>query len=53
VKAIALDKVSGGTVIRIETDADGRATYEAHMLKAEGTPTTVYVDSSFNFVSVG
>jgi hypothetical protein len=53
VKAIALDKVSGGTVIRIETDADGRATYEAHMLKADGTPTTVYVDSSFNLVSVG
>jgi uncharacterized membrane protein YkoI len=53
VKAIALGKVSGGTVIRIETDADGRATYEAHMLKADGTATTVYVDSSFNFVSVG
>ena len=53
VKAIALDKVSGGTVVRVETDADGHATYEAHMLKADGTPTTVYVDSSFNFVSMG
>jgi hypothetical protein len=36
VKAIALDKVSGGTIVRIETDADGHAAY----------------DSSFNFVSV-
>ena len=53
VKAIALDKVPGGTVVRIETDADGNAAYEAHMLKADGTPATVYVDSSFNFVSVG
>jgi hypothetical protein len=53
VKAIALDKVPGGTVVRVETDADGHAPYEAHMLKADGTPTTVYVDASFNFVSVG
>jgi hypothetical protein len=52
VKAIALDKVSGGTVVRIESDADGHAAYEAHMLKADGTPATVYVDASFNFVSV-
>jgi peptidase YpeB-like protein len=53
VKAIALDKVPGGTIVRVETDADGHAAYEAHMLKADGTPTTVYVDASFNFVSVG
>jgi hypothetical protein len=52
VKAIALDKVSGGTIVRVETDADGHAAYEAHMVKADGTPTTVYVDSNFNFVSV-
>jgi hypothetical protein len=52
VKAIALDKVSGGTIVRIETDADGHAAYEAHMVKADGTPATVYVDSNFNFVSV-
>jgi hypothetical protein len=53
VKAIALAKVPSGTVVRVETDADGHAAYEAHMLKADGTPTTVYVDASFNFVSVG
>jgi uncharacterized membrane protein YkoI len=52
VKAIAEAKVPGGTIVRIETDADGVATYEAHMTNADGTPVTVYVDSSFNFVSV-
>jgi len=52
VTAIAKDKVSGGTVIRVETDADGHAAYEAHMTKADGTPVTVYVDSSFQFVSM-
>jgi len=52
VKAIALDKVSGGTVVRVETDADGNAAYEAHMTKSDGTPVTVYVDKDFNFVSI-
>jgi hypothetical protein len=52
VKAIALAKVPGGTVVRVETDADGNATYEAHMTKSDGTPVTVYVDSNFNFVSL-
>ncbi len=52
VTAIAKAKVSGGTVIRVETDADGVAAYEAHMTKADGSPVTVYVDKDFNFVSV-
>ena len=52
VQAIALAKVSGATVVRVETDADGHAAYEAHVLKADGTPATVYVDKDFNFVSV-
>ena len=52
VTAIAESKVPGGTVVRVETDADGNATYEAHMTKADGTPVTVYVDSSFQFVSL-
>ena len=51
VSAIAEIKVPGGTIVRVETDADGNATYEAHMTKADGTPVTVYVDSSFNYVS--
>jgi uncharacterized membrane protein YkoI len=51
VKAVALAKVSGGTIVRVETDADGHAAYEAHMVKADGTPVTVYVDKDFNYVS--
>jgi hypothetical protein len=52
VTAIANSKVPGGTIVRVETDADGVATYEAHMTKADGSPVTVYVDSNFQFVSV-
>ena len=52
VTAIAKAKVSGGTIVRVETDADGHAAYEAHMTDASGNPVTVYVDSSFNAVSV-
>jgi hypothetical protein len=52
VREVALAKISGGTIIRVETDADGNAAYEAHMVTADGTPTTVYVDKDFNVVSV-
>jgi hypothetical protein len=53
VKAAALAKEgSGATIVRIETDADGHAAYEAHMLKADGTPATVYVSKSYEVVSV-
>ena len=52
VTAIAQAKVPGGTIVRVETDADLVATYEAHMTKADGSPVTVYVDSNFAFVSV-
>jgi hypothetical protein len=53
VQAAAAAKLgSGATVVRVETDADGHAAYEAHMLKADGTPATVYVDKSFSVVSV-
>ena len=53
VKAAALAKAgSGATIVRIETDADGHAAYEAHLLKADGTAETVYVDKSFSVVSV-
>jgi peptidase YpeB-like protein len=51
VTAIAKEKVPGGTIVRVETDADGIAAYEAHMTRADGTPVTVYVDSSFQYVS--
>jgi len=52
VRELALAKVPGGTIVRVETDADGNAAYEAHMTRADGTPVTVYVDTNFNFVSV-
>jgi len=51
VTAIAKEKVPDGTIVRVETDADGNATYEAHMTRADGTPVTVYVDSSYQYVS--
>ncbi len=52
VRELALGKVSGATVVRVETDADGNAAYEAHLVKADGTPATVYVDKQFNVVGV-
>ncbi|HEU0336744.1 MAG TPA: PepSY domain-containing protein [Gaiellaceae bacterium] len=52
VRAAAEAKVPGGTVVRVETDADGHAAYEAHMTKADGTPVTVYVDEQFEVVGV-
>jgi hypothetical protein len=53
VKAVALDEVYGGTVVGIEPDPDGFAAYEVQMLNADGTPTMVYVDESFNLVGIG
>jgi hypothetical protein len=52
VTAAAQAKVSSGTIIRVETDADGNAVYEAHMTNASGAPVTVYVDKDYNVVSV-
>jgi hypothetical protein len=52
VRAAAVAKEPNATVSRVETDADGHAAYEVHMVKADGTPVTVYVDKSFNVVSV-
>jgi uncharacterized membrane protein YkoI len=53
VQAAALAKIgSDATVVRAETDADGNAKYEVHAVKADGTRVTVYVDESYNVVSV-
>ena len=52
VRELALAKVPGGTIVRVETDADGNAAYEAHMVKADGTPVTVYVNKQFQVVGV-
>ena len=50
--ALAKAKLPGATIVRVETDADGNAAYEAHMVKADGTPATVYVNKQFEVVSV-
>jgi uncharacterized membrane protein YkoI len=52
VKAAALAEVPDATIVRVETDADGNAAYEAHVVKADGTSATVYVDKQFDVVSV-
>jgi uncharacterized membrane protein YkoI len=52
VRKAALAKVSNATIERVETDADGNAAYEAHMVKSDGTRVTVYVNKSFEVVSV-
>ena len=52
VMAAALAEVPDATIVRVETDADGNAAYEAHVVKADGTPATVYVDKQFDVVSI-
>jgi hypothetical protein len=52
VTAAAKARVPGGTIVRVETDADGNAAYEAHMVRSDGTPATVYVNKQFDVVSV-
>jgi hypothetical protein len=52
VEAAAKAKLSGATIVRTETDADGNATYEVHMVQADGTPATAYVNEQFAVVSV-
>ena len=50
-RAAALAKVPGATIERLETDADG-ATYEAHIVKRDGTGATVKMDRQFKVTSV-
>jgi hypothetical protein len=50
VKAAALAAVPGGTIQRVETDAEG-SPYEAHMTDANGQPVTVKVDKDFKVTS--
>jgi uncharacterized membrane protein YkoI len=52
VREAALARVPGGTIERVETDADGHAAYEAHMTDADGNRVTVYVNAQFEVVSV-
>jgi predicted lactoylglutathione lyase len=51
VTAAAEAAVPGGTIERVETDADGAA-YEAHMTDADGNRVTVTFDDSFAVVEI-
>ncbi len=51
VQAAATAAVPGGTIERVENDAEG-SPYEAHMTKADGSHVTVKVDASFKVTSV-
>jgi hypothetical protein len=52
VQAAALARVAGGTVERVETDADHGSPYEAHIRKADGTELEVLVNDSFQVTAV-
>jgi uncharacterized membrane protein YkoI len=52
VKAAALDKVPGATVLRTESGGPDNAAYHAHIKTAGGTLQVVLVDSSFNATAV-
>ncbi|WP_324642855.1 hypothetical protein [Pseudarthrobacter sp. LT1] len=46
----ALAANPGATIQRVENDAEG-AVYEAHIITADGTRATVYLDASFTVTS--
>jgi uncharacterized membrane protein YkoI len=51
VKAAALAAVPGGTVERVENDAEGAA-FEAHMTNADGARVTVKLNADFGLIEV-
>ena len=52
VKAAALAKVPGGTVLRVEEGGPSGSKYHAHVRKADGTEVVVLVNASFEATSV-
>jgi len=52
VKAAALDKVPGATVLRAESGGPDGSAYHAHVRKSDGTEVTVLVDADFKATSV-
>jgi uncharacterized membrane protein YkoI len=52
VKAAALAKVAGGTVLRVESDADHGSPYEAHVRKSDGSEVEVLVNKDFEVTAV-
>ncbi|MGB0098035.1 MAG: hypothetical protein WBP81_36545 [Solirubrobacteraceae bacterium] len=53
VRAAAKAKVPGGTIERVETDADTGSPSEAHIKKSDGSQVIVYVDANFNVTGTG
>ena len=51
VRDAALAAVPGGTIERVENDAEG-SPYEAHMTTADGSEVTVKVDANFNVTGI-
>ena len=52
VKAAALDKVPGATVLRTEAGGPSNSAYHAHVRTSDGTLKVVLVDSSFRATAV-
>jgi uncharacterized membrane protein YkoI len=52
VEEAALAEVAGGTIVRVETDANHGSPYEAHVRKPDGTEVEVLVDKDFEVTRV-
>jgi hypothetical protein len=52
VRDAALAKVDGGTIERVETDADHGSPYDAHVRRADGTELEVLVNKDFEVTAV-
>jgi hypothetical protein len=52
VEAAALARVDGGTILRVETDADHGSPYEAHVRRSDGTEVEVLVNEQFEVTAV-
>jgi hypothetical protein len=52
VRDAALARVDGGTIERVETDADHGSPYEAHVRRSDGTELEVLVNKSFEVTAV-
>jgi hypothetical protein len=52
VRKAALAKVDGGTIERVETDADHGSPYEAHVRRSDGTELEVLVNKDFSVKAV-
>jgi hypothetical protein len=52
VEAAAMAELPGGTIERVETDADHGSPYEAHVRRSDGTEVEVLVDKDFQVTAV-